>query len=79
MVTTRAFDEVIDFITSCPPPEMIVAFKPSKSMQERLNELLEKNRENGLSVSEKNEMEQFLLIEHLMRIAKAKAKKRLAA
>ncbi len=77
MVTTRAFDEVIDFITSCPPPEKIIAFEPSKPMQDRLNELLEKNRENGLSGSEKNEMEQFLLIEHMMRLTKAKAREKL--
>lgn len=79
MVTTRAFDEVIDFITSCPSPELIVSFKPSAAMQTRLEDLLEKNRENGLTGGEKNEMEQFLLVEHLMRIAKAKARKKLAA
>ena len=79
MVTTRAFDEVIDFITSCPSPELIVSFKPSVAMQNRLEALLEKNRANGLTEGEKTEMEQFLLIEHLMRIAKAKARKKIAA
>jgi hypothetical protein len=81
MVTYRAFDEIIDFITSAPQPEQILAFRPSPAIQNRLEDLLEKKRETSLSETEKHELDQFLLIEHLMRIAKAKARtrKRLAA
>jgi hypothetical protein len=81
MVTYRAFDEIIDFITSAPQPEQILAFRPSPAIQNRLEDLLEKKRETSLSDTEKHELDQFLLIEHLMRIAKAKARtrKRLAA
>ena len=79
MVTYRAFDEVIDFIASGPSPEEILAFKPSAAMQNRVDELLEKKRESGLSESEAREVEQFLMIEHIMRLAKARARQRLAA
>ena len=42
MVATRVFDEIVDFLTSCPAPEDVVAFKPSASMQSRADALLEK-------------------------------------
>lgn len=79
MVTYRAFDEIIDFIASGPSPQEILAFKPSASMQNRVDELLEKKRESGLSESEAREVEQFLMVEHIMRLAKARARQRLAA
>jgi hypothetical protein len=78
MVATRFFDEIIDFLTSCPPAEDVVAFKPSAALQNRADVLLEKNREGTLTISEKEELDQFMVIEHLMRLAKARARKRLA-
>ena len=79
MVTTRAFDEIIDFITSMPKNEQILAFKPSQTSIHRLELLMKKKKGDGLSEDEHREIEQFLLIEHLMRVAKARARKRLSA
>lgn len=79
MTTTRAFEEIIDFITDAPKPEKIIAFRPSAATQAHLEMLLDKKRADGLSEVEQYELSQFLLIEHLMRMAKAKAKKRLKA
>jgi hypothetical protein len=75
MVTYRAFDEIIDFITSIPKPEQVLAYKPSNMAQLRLSELLDKKRNAELNESELQEIEQFLMIEHIMRIAKIKAHK----
>lgn len=74
MVTYRAFDEAIDFITSLPRPEQVLAYKPSTSSVHRLELLLEKKREEQLSGEEAHELDQYLMIEHLMRIARKKAK-----
>ncbi len=79
MVATRFFDEIIDFLTSCPPPEAVVAYKPSVALQGRADALLEKNRRDELSEAEKQELDYFMVIEHLMRLAKARARKRLSA
>ena len=79
MVTYRIFDEIVDFITSAPLPEQILSYKPSLKAQNRLEELLERKREQELSEGDKHELEQYLLIEHLMRLAKARARQRLAA
>lgn len=77
MVTIRAFDEIIDFITSMPQNEQILAYKPSQTSIQRLETLLEKKKGDDLSEDENIEIDRFLLIEHLMRVAKARAKKRL--
>lgn len=79
MISDRAYDEVIDLLTSFPSPQAIVEFKPSAKMQHRASELLEKKRDDSLTLDEKQELEHFLFLEHLMRLAKARARKRLAA
>lgn len=78
MVITRFFDEVIDFLTSFPRPEDIVAFKPSFALQSRAEDLLDKKREGALTPDEARELDYFMVIEHLMRMAKARARQRLA-
>ena len=79
MVALRVYDEMIDFITSVPRPEEIISFSPSEASQLRLEDLQFKRREEGLTEDELHELEQFIMVEHIMRIAKVKAKKRLAA
>ena len=79
MEVLRVYDEMIDFITSAPRPEDIISFCPSEASQLRLEDLQFKRREEGLTEEELRELEQFIMVEHIMRIAKAKAKQRLAA
>jgi hypothetical protein len=79
MVTYKVFDEIIDLITSVPKPEQIIKFKPSEQAQFRLEELLFKKREDKLTEEEQHELEQYLTVEHIMRLAKARAKQRIAA
>ncbi len=74
----KVFDELVELITSAPQPAQIVLFKPSVAAQERLEELLFKKREDVLNEEEKHELEQYLTIEHIMRLAKARARQRLA-
>jgi hypothetical protein len=78
MVTYKVFDEIIDLITSAPKPEQIIQFKPSKQAQFRLEELLFKQREDKLTSEEHRELDQYLTIEHIMRLAKARARQRIA-
>lgn len=77
MVSYRAFDEIVDFITSAPHPEQILSFRPSDKSVKRLEELVQKNQEDNLDEQEKNELQQYMLVEHLMRLAKARARQRL--
>ena len=71
-----AFDEIADFIAELNPAKLI-ALKPSATVQQRLEDLLFKNREEGLNDEEKHELDRFLTLEHLISLAKARARKRL--
>lgn len=73
MVATTAYDEVIDFIAMGTSPEKVIAFRPSAKMQTRVSELLFKEKNSSLTTAEKSELDNYLVIEHLMRMAKARA------
>ncbi len=65
--------DVLEFLAGLPTPEDIIKLRPSKKMQARIKYLLEKNLSEGLNFEEQTEWEQYQYIEHLVRIAKAKA------
>jgi hypothetical protein len=69
----RAYLEVLDFLTTQPSPQDILAFKVSPQTQERLSVLLHKNKENTLTEAEANELDAYEQLEHLMILLKARA------
>ena len=74
MVDYKAFDEIIDFLIG-DVPDRILKFHPSDKTQERVELLLSKKHNNELSIKEKSELEYFLMLEHIIRLAKARALK----
>lgn len=70
-------DVVTDFLASAPSVDEIIAYRLPDSFQERAHFLLEKNRGEGLVPSERQEMDEFLQIDHIMTLVKAKARLRL--
>lgn len=65
--------EVLELLASLPSPEAILAIRPSDAFQARIDFLLDKNREVGLTAEEDGEWEQYMYLEHLVRMAKGKA------
>ncbi len=65
--------EVLDFMASSPTPKQILEFKVSAPLQERVDDLLDKNHEAGLTPPERAEMETYLQISHFMTMLKARA------
>lgn len=78
MVTLRPIDEVIDFITSFPKPQQILDYKASPALQERVENLVYKKKTSELSSEEVLELERYLLLQHIMIMAKKRAKKQLS-
>ena len=66
--------ETLDFLASGPTPEQIIAYKVSPDVQERLEELLDKNREEGLTEEEEEELDIYEQVDHLMILIKARAR-----
>ncbi|HAX74737.1 MAG TPA: hypothetical protein DCY88_02605 [Cyanobacteria bacterium UBA11372] len=71
--------EVIEFLAKLPTPEEILALRPSETLQAQITALLDKNRSEGLTPNEELAWEQYQYLEHLVRIAKAKAYLKLKA
>jgi hypothetical protein len=79
MTTYRAYDEIIDFITSSPEPKDVLNFRPPSSVIKRVEDLLYKKKTSELNSDENIELDRFMLIEHIMIMAKKRAKKRLVS
>lgn len=77
--TYPVFDEMIDFLASGPTSQQIVEHKVSPALQERLEELLDKNREEGLTAAEMAELDAFRRVNHEMILLKARARLALQA
>ncbi len=66
------FEEFAQFLANL-SPRKVLSFKSSERSQQRVNFLLEKNKSAGLSVEEHREMEKYMLLDHLVQLAKTKA------
>ena len=75
---TRAYEEIIDFIAAGTTPQRVIAFQPSEAVKVRVADLIHREKSNGLSSEESSELNQYLQLEHLMRLAKARARAHLA-
>ena len=70
-------DEITDFIMTRPTPEEIIAFKLPDVLERRAHELMEYNRQNTLTPQDRIEMEEFMRVDHMMTMLKAKARLKL--
>jgi hypothetical protein len=74
MNTVKAYQEVIDFIAAGTTPQNVIAFRPSEESQQRVSDLLAREKAGELTPSDKLELDHYMQIEHLMRLAKARAR-----
>lgn len=74
----KAYEEIIEFIASRNPRE-VIDFKPSEPASQRAWLLVEQQKDASLSAEEQDELQHYLELEHLMRLAKARARQLLAA
>lgn len=74
MLQMQALDEIVDFI-AFQSPEKVLAFKASQATKDRVYNLLDKKNTSTLTEREQSELEYYNVLEHIMRLAKAKAYK----
>ncbi len=74
MNSTKSYDEIIDFIAAGTTPEAVVAFRPSVSVQERVTALVGRSKDGAITSEEQSELEDYLQLEHIMIMAKARAR-----
>lgn len=70
----NACDELVDFLVGQIPAQALAEFQPSDQTRQRVWGLIAKEKEHGLLPEEKLELEDYLKLEHLFVLAKAKAR-----
>ncbi len=66
-------DEILDFLVEHIPAQALANFKVSDAVRQRVWEMINREKESGLLAPEKVELEDFLKLEHLVVMARAKA------
>lgn len=69
---------IVDILVTNPRPDEILAIQPSSELQTRASALLARSKQGELSRKEEAELERYLALEHLVRLAKASAAKQMA-
>jgi hypothetical protein len=75
MAISKAYEEVIDFIAEGTTPESIIVFQPSEAAKQRVADLIRREKTTGLTSDETSELNHYMELEHLIRLAKARARK----
>jgi len=70
----NARDELLDFLVGQIPARTLADFQPSEQARQRVWALIAKEKETGLLPDEKLELDDYLKLEHLLVLAKAKAR-----
>lgn len=65
----KASEEVASFIATTNPAK-VLAFRPSDETKQRVSELIEREKNGEVSEEEKKELDYYMQLEHLMRMAK---------
>ncbi len=77
MNTARAYEEVIEFIAAGTSPSQVASYQPSAEARAQVADLVNREKAGELSSEEKSELDHYLQLEHIMRLAKARARLRI--
>jgi len=70
----KAYDEIVDFIAMA-SPAAVLGFKPSQTTKDRVANLINREKTESLSIDESAELDRYLQLEQIMRLAKARARR----
>jgi hypothetical protein len=68
-----AYDSLAEFMAALDPIK-VLGFHAPTHIQDRVETLLEKKQETGLLLTEQEELDHYLILEHIVRLAKSRAR-----
>ncbi len=74
MAVSKAYEEIVDIIAAGTSPQNVIAFRPSRAARQRVWDLVARQKTERLSQEETSELEHYLQLECMMRMAKARAR-----
>jgi hypothetical protein len=73
----NVYDSLAEFMAGM-DAQKVLAFHAPADIQNRVEVLLEKKQETTLSSNEKEELDHYFILEHIVRLAKSRARLKLA-
>jgi hypothetical protein len=73
---TRAYEEIVDFIANGSTSDAVAEWTPSYATRQRVEDLIQAEKTGSLTEEDRLELNHYLELEHLMRLAKARARQR---
>ena len=73
VASLNAYDSLAEFMASLDPVK-VLGFHAPQPIQERVEFLLEKQQDSRLTSKEKQELDHYLILEHIVRLAKSRAR-----
>jgi hypothetical protein len=70
----RAYEELVESIAAGTSPSSVATFEASDATKQRVEELIQREKTTGLTPDETTELDSYVQLEHLMRLAKARAR-----
>lgn len=74
MIASPVYEEIIDFLAAGTTPDAIISFRPSQDAKERVEDLIRREKTSSLSVEDADELNHYMQLEHIMRLAKIRAR-----
>ena len=75
-VMTRVYEEIIDFLAGGFTPDSLIAYRPSEEAKRRVDELIRREKNEGLTREETSELNHYMELDHILTLAKARARAR---
>ena len=75
---TRAYEEIVDFIAGGVSAASVARYEASPATKERVAALIHREKTTGLAADEHAELDYYLQMEHVLRLAKARARAKVA-
>ena len=75
MALSKAYEEIVEFIAAGANPQNLISFRASEAACERVWNLIDRERSGEISPEEASELGHYLQLEHIMRMAKVRARR----
>lgn len=72
----KPFEEIVKFIADAAGEKRLCAFRPSPAAEKRIAMLIARQKADALTPRERDELQMFVQIDHVMSLAKARARVR---
>jgi len=71
----EAYEEIVEFIVAGATPVSVARFEPSRETKDYVAEPIHKEKTSGLTTEEASGLDHFFKVEHIMWLAKARARR----